>query len=49
MMRDSANYAKPREFHNFRFVDPKLLETLYFSNFQIPQLEQPSQLTDVAD
>lgn len=45
MMRDRTNYAKPLEFHGFRFVDPKLLDSLIFSNIQIPQPGQPSQLT----
>jgi hypothetical protein len=49
MMRDAANYAKPLEFHGFRFVDPTLLVTLDSSNFQIPAPGKPTQLTDLAD
>lgn len=47
MMRDPSNYVKPLEFHGFRFVDPKILETLDVSHFQVPQPGQSSQLTDV--
>ena len=47
MMRDPINYAKPLEFHGFRFVDPSLLHI--DGSIKYEELDKPSQFTDLND
>lgn len=53
MSLDPNNFARPDEFHGFRFVQPDVLETALEAtpphDFQVPEGQRPSQFTDVTD
>ncbi|KAI2618024.1 hypothetical protein GGS26DRAFT_575221 [Hypomontagnella submonticulosa] len=53
MNLDPTNFASPEEFCGFRFVDHQILDKSLLitgiHNFQIPEVQKPSQFTDMSN